>query len=154
MITTKSKPCGECHRCCEGYVWGEAYGHQFRLGRPCGLLSQGRCLVYPNHPQDPCKTFECGWKSQAAWPPDLRPDLSNIIFLRRNLEEYQYWYGVRCKTYPSDSTLLWLRDYHRRSGQDFLVDKDATTYVLYSQHAQLRDLMQQRYTNYDVIWQT
>lgn len=154
MLTSKSKPCGDCHRCCEGYLWGSAYGHQFSTGKPCGWLGPRGCLIYPNHPRDPCQTFECGWKKETSWPASLRPDHSDIVFVKRTLGEFVYWHGVRCRRSPSEQTLLWLRDYHRSSGQDFLVDRDQNTLVLYSQNPQLVDLVRERSPSHQVIWQS
>jgi hypothetical protein len=88
-----------------------------------------------------------------AWPPELRPDISNIIFVRRTMGDHVYWHGVRCKTWPTEQTLLWLRDYHRSSGQDFMVDRDAQTYVFYTQQPQLVELARQKFSGFTVTWQ-
>jgi hypothetical protein len=153
MITVKPKACGECHRCCEGYLWGSAYGHQFQLNKPCGLLVGGRCIVYPNHPQDPCKTFHCAWKSNAAWPQELRPDHSNVIFLSRHLEHWSYWHGVNCGTWPTPDTIQWAVSYCRRTQQSFVLFRDTNTVLAVTPHADFLSSVRQRWPDFQTLWQ-
>lgn len=153
MLTTKYRPCGDCHRCCEGHLWGSAYGHQFRTGKPCGWLGQGGCVIYPNHPQDPCKSFICGWKENQIWPEYLRPNISNVIFVTRRLDEHLYWNGVLCKEFPTVKTLEWIRRHQQQTEENFLILKDSKTFVCFTSNIHFLSKVRKQYSEYTVSWQ-
>jgi hypothetical protein len=46
-------------------------------------MGDGACTIYENRPDDPCKTYECGYK-KFDWVPEwMRPDKANIIITER-----------------------------------------------------------------------
>ncbi len=153
MLTTKLRECGDCHRCCEGYLWGSALGHQFRTGKPCGWLGPRGCLIYPNHPQDPCKSFVCGWKSQAQWPDHMRPNVSNVIFVARFIEQHSYWYGVNCSKKLDHKVFDWALQHLRQTGQNLLLTQD-DGFVVYTQDQDFLAQIKKKYPTTSVIWQS
>jgi len=92
------RQCGECTKCCEGYLHGESDlimrdGKTFKLGgKPCPILQIGKgCGEYENRPQNPCAGFECEWLRQPdVYPEEMRPDRIGAIFSLQDVEGVQY----------------------------------------------------------------
>lgn len=79
---SKSRECGECTKCCEGWVIGTVYNYTLSPGQPCQFLGKN-CTIYENRPADPCKNFTCQWIKDEEFPAWLKPSLSNVIILTR-----------------------------------------------------------------------
>lgn len=79
----RDRICGDCTACCEGWLSGEAYGHKFYPGMPCHYLGVGRCSIYKDRPNEPCKSYRCQWLDNAEYPEWLRPDRSGVLFTYR-----------------------------------------------------------------------
>jgi hypothetical protein len=78
------RTCGDCTSCCEGWLYGEAYGHQFNPGQPCFYLCKSGCSIYEKRPEDPCRLFKCVWLEEAdVFPEWMKPSESNIICIER-----------------------------------------------------------------------
>ena len=92
MLKTQYRDCAGCARCCEGWLWGQAYGTQFRLGQPCFFLRAQKCSIYPVRPHNPCQTFLCEWKRDAGIPEHLWPQTSGIILISRLLRKHNLPY--------------------------------------------------------------
>jgi len=93
-----TRQCGECTKCCEGYLHGESDlimrdGKTFKLGgTPCPILQIGvGCGEYENRPQNPCRGFQCEWLRQPdVYPEEMRPDRVGAIFSLQDVEGVQY----------------------------------------------------------------
>lgn len=93
-----TRECGECTKCCEGYLHGESDlvmndGKTFKLGgSPCPILQIGKgCGEYENRPQNPCRGFVCEWMRQPdVYPENMRPDKINTIFSLQEVENIPY----------------------------------------------------------------
>lgn len=79
MIKDLNKSCGTCTACCSGALAGEAHGHHFYRGRPCFFLTTTGCGIYESRPDTPCKSYKCGYLSEAFFPEWMRPDLSGAL---------------------------------------------------------------------------
>lgn len=152
MLAKTTKPCGACTKCCEGYLWGEAYGHQFRLGKKCGWLSQGKCIIYPNHPEHPCKSFVCEWKSNSDWPQWLRPDLAKVIFIQRQTQSHVYYLAVQCDEYPSKDIHDWALDHSRKHNQTLVIPESADKSIVYTQDFACLDSLRNHFKNSNLSW--
>ena len=95
-IRTRSRSCAGCTRCCEGWLTGEAWGHRFRPGQPCGWRSAGGCAIYENRPADPCRSFECEWKRWNNIPEWMKPSEIGVILVSRQHQEWTYTRVVDC----------------------------------------------------------
>lgn len=84
-----SRSCGSCTRCCEGWLHGSAHGKPFWRGRPCHFFD-GRCTIYGNHPDDPCKSFRCQWLANPAVPGWMKRDRVNAILVWRQKNGIDY----------------------------------------------------------------
>ena len=86
VLKIQNRDCNGCTKCCEGWLWGEAYGTQFSVGKPCYFLRANQCSIYPVRPVNPCQTFLCGWKSDPRIPEWLWPKSSGLIVLPKVLQ--------------------------------------------------------------------
>lgn len=77
------KNCGSCTACCSGVLTGNAYGHNFWRGRPCFFVQDTGCSIYENRPDNPCKSYRCGFLELDWMPLWMRPDKSGVIITRR-----------------------------------------------------------------------
>src|SRR5947209_6989455 len=85
MNPPPARSCGECTACCDGWLQIEVRGHAVRKGSPCPFSTAGRCTIYPDRPQHPCREFVCGWLTASSPLPDwMRPDKSHLILLAAN----------------------------------------------------------------------
>lgn len=101
------RSCGDCTKCCEGYVSGNVKGHEMFYGTPCFFLQQGKCSDYENRPKDPCKSFECEWLSNPKVPDWLYPHKSGIIIHEQKIENHYYLRLTFAGNMPSVSALSW-----------------------------------------------
>lgn len=73
--------CDGCTKCCEGWLSGQAHGKPFSPGNPCFFVSIGKgCSIYSKRPEEPCKTYKCGWISDPDNIPEwMKPSEINAI---------------------------------------------------------------------------
>ena len=84
------RSCGECTKCCEGWLEATIYGNSMHGGKPCFYLDKG-CTIYENRPKDPCREYTCAWLEEDSFPMWMKPSSSNVI--------------VTHKTSPDDPTV-------------------------------------------------
>lgn len=80
------RECGDCTRCCEGWLSIEIYGKRMYPGKSCHFLGKN-CTIYKNRPEEPCKNYNCEWINNPDFPEWLKPNLSNVIVTKREIEE-------------------------------------------------------------------
>ena len=103
------RECGDCHKCCEGYLVGEVYGFQFQPGRPCHYLSVGKgCSIYDKRPEHPCKSYRCEWLQNPDVPEWFKPNKVNAILSRRKVGEYEYWDLMEAGEKLDSAVLNWI----------------------------------------------
>ena len=73
----------KCAKCCEGWLHGSAFEKKFWRERLCHYLAAGKCSIYGQHPEVPCKVFRCEWLANDDVPGWLRPDKVNSILVKR-----------------------------------------------------------------------
>ena len=81
------RSCGECAKCCEGWLSGSVYGHPFYPGCPCFYLEK-TCSIYKDRPDTPCRSYRCGWLSEDIFPMWMKPSLVNIIITKEPDKDY------------------------------------------------------------------
>ena len=75
----KSRVCGECTKCCEGWLSATIKTHEMYPGKPCFFLASGKCSDYNGRP-DTCKVYNCAWKTESeTFPEWMRPDRTGMI---------------------------------------------------------------------------
>lgn len=60
-------------------------------GTPCASVDLGvGCTIYKDRPKDPCKTFECSWKSSDFVPEEFSPKATGHIISTQVVEDIPY----------------------------------------------------------------
>jgi len=72
-----SRECGDCTACCEGWLADADLG--MHPGKTCPNLQGGRCAIYAERPEQPCRNFYCLWVKMPRLPEGLRPDRCGVI---------------------------------------------------------------------------
>jgi hypothetical protein len=113
---TPVRACGDCTRCCEGWLSGSAYGHSFGPGRPCFFLEKN-CSIYAERPMEPCKNYRCAWLGEDTFPMWMKPNLSNLIIGKQIDGPTQVGYYVVDPTGDHDSrALAWIERWATETG--------------------------------------
>lgn len=103
--------CGNCTKCCDGYLHGEAYGKKFFKGTPCHFVSEKGCSIYKDRPFSPCQTYSCVWLHDKYLPEWLKPSLSNVIVSKRNEKDFDFIEVIEAGKIIESNILIWLIDY-------------------------------------------
>lgn len=110
------RSCGDCTKCCEGWLSGEALGHKFYLGRPCHFLAIGKgCTIYAKRPKEPCQTYKCGWLQSEDIPEWMKPSEINAIIDFCNINEIPYLRVKEAGEVLSSKVLTWIIQYALRN---------------------------------------
>ena len=102
-----SRSCHGCTACCDGWLVGEAYGHSFYPGRKCHFVSDEGCSIYEQRPYDPCHTFKCEWLINKEFPEWLKPSLSKVIFVNRQIDGIPYISANEMGSKMDSNVLSW-----------------------------------------------
>jgi len=113
------RSCDSCAKCCEGWLHGEAYGHAFYKGRPCFFLNK-TCSIYDTRPENPCRTFKCSWLAEDIFPHWMKPDLVNIIIVKREVENIIFYEVVEAGSTMDSKTLNWLVQWAINTGNNIV----------------------------------
>ena len=115
------KECGTCTKCCEGWLSADIRGHNMSPGKPCFFVEIGKgCKDYENRPQDPCKSFECGWIRIDEMPEDFKPSESGVIMNYKNNNNNPYWSLWKSPNNPTENFLSWAISYAKKKNENIL----------------------------------
>ena len=113
------RSCGECARCCEGWLSGSVYGHPLSRGNPCFFLEK-TCSIYQDRPVEPCRNYRCAWLSEDIFPMWMKPSLVSVIISKRVTEAHHLSYYV--VDHAGDTldprALAWLEQWAARTGSN------------------------------------
>lgn len=85
------RSCEDCTKCCEGWLPAEINGEMMYPGKPCGSVELGvGCTIYKDRPKEPCKNFECSWKSSDFVPEEFSPKAMGHIISTQVVEGIPY----------------------------------------------------------------
>ena len=118
------KQCGDCQKCCEGWVGGEAFGVSFHPHKPCVFL-QKKCLVYSFRP-DVCKKFYCAWV-QGIFPDWMRPDLTNVLISVNDWSKGQFLKVIACDQPVSENVMDEIRKFSQSNKCPYMVHYNGRT---------------------------
>jgi hypothetical protein len=109
------RACGDCTKCCEGFLTSTIYGHMMYPGKPCHFKTEGKCGIYNNRPYDPCVTFACAWLADMQYeiPEWMKPTLSNVILTMGEWGEDKQPYLIvtECGKKLDSAVLWWVFNY-------------------------------------------
>ena len=123
-LKVEKRECGTCTACCDGWVVGTIRGHEMKAGTPCHFRGEGCCTIYAERPQEPCRTFVCGWLAPGSpFPEDFRPDRLGVMIIGtrwRNRPAYILRHAGRD---PDEPLLAWMRALGVRTGAPFFYEQ-------------------------------
>jgi hypothetical protein len=121
--TSRSRTCGPCTACCDGWLKIKVNNHDVYPGKPCPYSSGKHCAIYETRPQHPCREFICGWLAPTSPLPEwMRPDKAQMILLPANFT----WQGrpvdvaVTVGEAPRQKALEWLKNFSSSRGRMLL----------------------------------
>ena len=76
-----SRTCGDCTKCCEGWLEGVVHGYKMYRGCSCHFLEKS-CSAYESRPENPCKSYNCAWLLEDKFPSWMKPSLSGVIITK------------------------------------------------------------------------
>lgn len=119
------RSCGDCTKCCEGWLAGNALGHSFYKGKPCHFISIGKgCSVYEDRPKDPCQSYKCGWLESEEIPEWMKPNEINAIIDIRNEDGIEYICVTETGQKLDSKVLSWLFLYAVSKGKNIYYEID------------------------------
>lgn len=112
-----NRKCGDCTKCCEGYLLGEAKGKSFYKGKPCHFVAIGKgCTIYRERPVNPCASYKCAWLTDENLPEWFKPNEINAIVDVRTVNNIQFLNVVEAGEKLKVEVLSWLIVYALSNG--------------------------------------
>jgi len=116
-----NKSCGSCTKCCEGWLYADIKGHKMYPGKPCFFVEIGKgCKDYENRPEQPCKTFNCGWIMIEDMPEEFKPEQSGVIMQYVNNNDNPFIALIKAPNNPNEQLLSWAVVYARSRNLNIL----------------------------------
>jgi len=131
------RKCGNCQKCCEGWLEADIYGNKMQAGQPCFYLEKGEggCSIYENRPKDPCIDYKCAWLEEpGTFPAWLKPNLSNVIITKKTIEDtdISYYQAVEAGSKMDASVLHWFMMFALRTGTCIMYEIEGKSHTLAS----------------------
>jgi len=118
------RECGTCTACCDGWVIGTIRGHEMKPGMPCHFRGLGCCTIYDKRPDNPCRTFVCGWLAPASPFPDaFRPDRLGAMIVPTHWRGRLAYILVAAPRDPDEALLAWMRELSVRERIPFFYEQ-------------------------------
>lgn len=115
------RSCGGCTACCDGWLTANVLGHELARGRPCHFRGEGGCTIYEDRPNDPCRSFVCGWVSNGSpFPESFRPDRLGVIIVVKRWRDRLAYVLADAGRSPDAKLLEWMREHSTATGRPFL----------------------------------
>lgn len=149
------KSCGDCTKCCEGFLSANIRGHSMgdltediHKPKPCFFIEIGvGCKDYSNRPENPCRIFKCEWLNNKDIPEELKPSKSKNIALRQNVDGIEYLSLVQAGERLDSKVLSWYLLYAMSNGINFAWEIDYETRWIGS--PQFIKSMKNKYSNHN-----
>ncbi len=115
-----TKECGTCTKCCEGWLTANINGIDIYPGKPCFFIEIGKgCTIYKDRPENPCKSFQCGWKQIENMPDEFKPENSGVIMHWNNILN-GFWVISKAPNNPTVDFLSWAIIYAKSNNNNIL----------------------------------
>ena len=102
-----NRNCNGCTKCCDGWLRGNIHGHDMYIGKPCHFVKSDGCSIYNDRP-DICKIFKCEWLINLDIPEWLYPKKSEVIILKKYINELPYFEILETGKKLSVEILNWI----------------------------------------------
>lgn len=106
------RTCGDCTKCCEGWLMTEVLGNKMYGGQPCPFVIPNKgCGIYAKRPKDPCQVYKCGWLTDENIPEWMKPSLTNAIVDYKMTDGVPYLNVTEAGQMLDSRVLTWLIKY-------------------------------------------
>jgi hypothetical protein len=123
------RECGTCTACCDGWVVGTIHGHDMKPGVPCHFRGEGCCAIYESRPEEPCRSFACGWLLPGSpFPEDFRPDRLGVMIIPIRWRSRAAYILRSAGRDPDERLLGWMQDFSARTGAPFFYERAGERY--------------------------
>jgi hypothetical protein len=124
VAVAEQRQCGTCTACCDGWVEGSIRGHEMKPGVPCHFRGAGCCTIYAERPQEPCRTFVCGWLAPGSpFPESFRPDRLGVMMVRTRWRNQPAYILRSAGRDPDEPLLTWMRSFSAATGSPFFYEQ-------------------------------
>jgi len=126
-----SKQCGECSKCCDGWLHANIRGNVLSPGNKCIFLTNdpnGSCSIHKDRPIKPCQIFSCIWLI-TDMPEHLKPSLSGVIAMNNKIDGVPYVFLVNAPNYPTDEIINWFKEKEKYSNLLYFDTDDNIVYI-------------------------
>ena len=133
VLPVINRSCGECRKCCEGWLSGDIYGKPMFKGQACHYLGGDGCTIYEQRPEDPCKSYTCSWLDSDIFPMWLKPSMTDVIISRRRVaaDVNILYYAIMEAGSKIDSVVLnWLIQWAMSSGNNMHYEVSGKSYMI------------------------
>ena len=108
-IVSNKRECGDCTKCCEGAIPGQAYDYKFGQNVPCFFVESGLgCTIYEDRPVHACQTFKCQWLTDINIPEEYKPNKVDFITLKKGRS---YFLLIPAGDNPSEEYVEFMKNY-------------------------------------------
>jgi hypothetical protein len=124
QASARSRACGTCTACCDGWVAGTIRGHEMRPGVRCHFAGDGCCTIYDERPVSPCRNFVCGWLAPGSpFPEEFRPDRLGVMIIQVAWRGKPAYLLRSAGRDPDEPLLEWMRAFSVRTGRPFFYEQ-------------------------------
>lgn len=132
-----SRACGECTKCCEGWLEGVVHGYRMHRGCNCHFLEK-TCGIYESRPENPCKSYNCAWLLEDVFPGWMKPSLSDVIITKASvrvpsesgMKVVEYYDVIEAGKKIDSSVLNWLLHWALDTGINVAYELDGRVHFV------------------------
>lgn len=107
-IFRAERSCAGCTGCCDGWLKGSAHGYDFWPGRPCHFVTETGCSIYENRPENPCKSYNCLWRTNTSVPEWMKPSECGVVLTEKTIDGIPYIEATELGIKMDSSVLTWI----------------------------------------------
>ena len=116
----RSRSCGDCTKCCDGWLTAMIYGEEMYPGKPCRFVKAGTgCTIYESRPDNPCKGFSCNWILDEEIPEKFKPSEVGVIIHWLQVKHIEYLHLTEAGGKISKELADWFTEYCTNKGYNF-----------------------------------